>query len=294
MPRALALFAPLLWVTACIQQPLPPIAPPAPTPAPKSSVQQVLVPSRPASGTTFITTSWRLVSDDLQALVDGATLHEMRFTSLDAGAVEISIVSFDSRSCTLRVLDQPNPNAGGSALGDLMARAGAIAGVNGSYFHPDFSPLGHLIADGQKLGRFTQTSLVSGMIRVTDQTPALLWNHEYRGDAGVTDLIQCGPRLVDGGEPIAGLNETKSSARTFVATDGANRWLIGVARYTTLRGLSDLLATPGIILGLRIDRALNLDGGRSTAIYARRSDGTVLHDPGWSTVRNYLAVVPRR
>jgi hypothetical protein len=38
---------------------------------------------------------------------------------------------------------------------------------------------------------------------------------------------------------------------------------------------------------------LNLDGGRSTAFYARTNDGREISQPGWSTVRNYVAVVPR-
>ena len=290
MLRLSASIATTLLLVACVQQPLQPLAP---VTVPLLSLQQPARPTKASSGTTFITIPWRLLNDQSQALAHGATLHEMRFTSLDAGDVEVSIIGFDSRSCTLRVLDQPNPNAGSSAMRGLMVNAGAIAGVNGGYFHPDFSPLGHLMAGGQKLGSMARTSLVSGMIQVVGQSPHLVWNSEYQGDSGITDLIQCGPRLVDGREPIAGLNQTKTSARTFVATDGAHQWLIGVARYTTLRGLSDLLATPGLIPGPRIDRALNLDGGRSTAIYARRSDGSELNDAGWSTVRNYLAVVPR-
>jgi Phosphodiester glycosidase len=276
-----------------VQQPLPPQAPPSVATAEFIQPLPTPSPNRPVSGTTFITIPWRLHSDNPQALTNGATLHEMRFTSLDAGDVELTLISFDRQACTLRVIDQPNPDAGSGAMEALMIKAGAIAGVNGGYFHPDFSPLGLLIAKGEKYGSFTRTSLVSGMVRVADQSPALIWNDEYRGDSGITDLIQCGPRLVEGGEPIAGLNATKTSARSFVATDGAQRWFIGRARYTTLRGLSDLLATPGLILGTRIDRALNLDGGRSTALYARRSDGSSLNDPGWSTVRNYLAIVPK-
>jgi hypothetical protein len=290
MMRRLAAIVSALMLVACVQQPLRPVAP---VTAPSSGFQQPLKPTKAGSGTTFITIPWRLSSDRSQVLASGAVLHEMRFTSLDAGDVELSVIGFDARSCTLRVLDQPHPHAGSSAMRGLMVHAGAIAGVNGGYFHPDFSPLGHLMADGKKLGSLVHTSLVSGMLQVAGQSPHLVWNSEYEGDSGITDLIQCGPRLVDGGEPIAGLNQTKTSARTFVATDGAHQWFIGVARYTTLRGLSDLLATPGLIPGPRIDRALNLDGGRSTAIYARRSDGSELNDAGWSTVRNYLAVVPR-
>ena len=290
MRRPLAAIVPALLLVACVHQPLPPVAP---VTEPMPSFQQPVKPTKAGSGTTFITIPWRLHSDRSQALASGAVLHEMRFTSLDVGDVELCVIGFDSRSCALRVLDQPHPYAGSSAMRGLMVNAGAIAGVNGGYFHSDFSPLGHLVANGQKLGSLVRTSLVSGMIQVAGQSHALIWNNEYQGDSGITDLIQCGPRLVDGGQPIAGLNETKISARTFVATDGAHQWFIGVVRSTTLRGLSDLLATPGFIQGTRIHRALNLDGGRSTAIYARRSDGSELDDAGWSTVRNYLAVVPK-
>lgn len=293
MLRLFASISPVLLLVSCMHQPLQPIAPPAPEPTPLAIPQQPTKAADTGSTATSITSPWRLVTDSPQALAQGTTLHEMRFTRQDADGVDVSVVSFDSRSSTLRVLNQPNPNAGSSAMRGLMNRAGAIAGVNGGYFHPDFSPLGHLIAQEEKIGSLTRTSLVSGMVLVKDQSPSLLWNREYHGDAGVSDLIQCGPRLVDGGEPVSGLNNNKLSARTFVATDGSNHWLIGVARYTTLQGLSEILATPGLILGLRIDRALNLDGGRSTALYARRSDNTELNDPGWSTVRNYLAVVPR-
>jgi len=233
------------------------------------------------------------VSDEVQPLPHGAELHEMRFSSPDEGTVDVSVARFDSRSCTLRILDQQDPHAGSAVLTQLMQSISAIAGVNGGYFHPDFSPLGLFIVDGQQHGTFTRTSLVSGMVCIRNGEPALIWNAEHEAQARLSGVIQCGPRLVTGGEPISGLNAERTSARSFVANDGAQGWLIGVARYTSLRGIADLLATPGLIAGMRIQRALNLDGGRSTAFYAKCADGSVMSDPGWSTVRNYLAVIPR-
>lgn len=280
-------ICPLLFLAACAHQPLPqplPAVDPVPPP-PEARVK--------SSDTTFITIPWRVTRGQTQPMSAGAVLHELTLTSLDEGDVRVRVVRFDRQQCSLRVVDQPDSDAGSHVLAQALRDVGALAGVNGGYFHPDFSPLGLVVSGGRSQGRLVRTSLVSGMVCVRDGRQDLVWNDEYREQSGVTDLLQCGPRLVDGGEPIAGLNATRTSARSFVATDGNGGWLIGVAEYTTLRGLSDLLATPGLIAGMRVERALNLDGGRSTSFYARTSDGAEINDPGWSTVRNYLAVLPR-
>ncbi len=209
------------------------------------------------------------------------------------GAAEISVVTFDSQRCAMRVLDQPSAFAGGGAMVPLMRGTGAVAGVNGGFFHPDFSTLGLMISDGRKAGQFVKTSLVSGAVVVIGQEPYLVWNHEFLGESGVTQMLQAGPRLVDGGRPLASLNRTKMAVRTFIATDGGRHWAIGTVRSTTLGGLGELLASPGMISGMEVKRALNLDGGRSTALYARTAAGQEISRPGWSTVRNYLAVLPR-
>ncbi|MES2598976.1 MAG: phosphodiester glycosidase family protein [Verrucomicrobiota bacterium] len=212
---------------------------------------------------------------------------------VEGGTAEMSAVRFDSRHFTLRVVDQPESWSFGDTLGSSMRSAGAIAGVNGGYFHPDFTPLGLMIANGRTLGQFTRSSLVSGMLRVLQGEPALIWNSESSSTAGASDLLQAGPRLVDRGQPVSGLNASKVAARTFLATDGKHHWLVGVVRSTTLKGLAKLLAMPNLVAGMRVDRALNLDGGRSTAFYVRTSDGREISQPGWSTVRSYVAVVPR-
>ena len=105
-------------------------------------------------------------------------------------------------------------------------------------------------------------------------------------------MLQSGPRLVDNGQPMGSLNHTRSVTRTFVANDGGRMWAIGTVSSVTLADLGSLLSS-SVIPGTRIQRALNMDGGRSTALYVRTADGREVSRPGWSTVRNYLAVVPR-
>lgn len=257
----------------------------APLRAPEESAPALV----PSSASVF----WQRVSPvKSQPLASGADYYEFQAHSAQEAA-DIEVVIFDDTQATLRVLDQPSAYAGSWAMASVMREAGAIAGVNGGFFHPDFTPLGLMIADGRKTGTFTRTSLVSGAVLVTNSKPRLLWNHEFPGEQAVTQMLQAGPRLVDRSQPLASLNRTKAATRTFIATDGRHRWAIGTVRSTSLAGLAELLASPGILPGMQVHRALNLDGGRSTALYARRADGTEISRTGWSTVRNYLAVVPR-
>jgi hypothetical protein len=267
----------LLGLSACVQQPLP---------QPPVLAVESFQPAPQA------TSSWRTLSQEVIPLPYHGSLLRLRVQGGE-GEAEIHVVRFDSDSCTLRVLNQPQSWSFSDLLATSMRSVNAIAGVNGGYFHPDFTPLGLMIADGKRHGQFTRSSLISGMVRVRSGELALIWNSESTETFGVSDLLQAGPRLVDAAQPVSGLNATKLAARSFIATDGTSGWLIGTVRSTTLQGLAELLATPGLISGLHIQRALNLDGGRSAAFYALTNDGREISEPGWSTVRNYLAVVPK-
>ncbi|TDU68018.1 uncharacterized protein YigE (DUF2233 family) [Prosthecobacter fusiformis] len=292
--KACLLPALLLLLSQCVQQSTPNAAGPHPgyaQPAPAPQAAPLYPPQ--ASPPQPIHSSWqRSTQVRTQSLPNGAELHEFSARSTTESA-SISVVTFDSQRCSIRIVDQPAPHAGGGVLTPLMRGMGAIAGVNGGFFHPDFSTLGLMISDGRKIGQFTTSSLVSGSIVLINQEPYLVWNQEFLGESGVTQMLQAGPRLVDTGHPLPTLNRTKNATRTFIATDGNRLWAIGTVRSTTLAGLGELLATPDLLPGLRVVRALNLDGGRSTAFYARKTDWQEISQPGWSTVRNYLAIVPR-
>jgi hypothetical protein len=98
--------------------------------------------------------------------------------------------------------------------------------------------------------------------------------------------------LVADQRPVSGLEISKKRPRSFIATDGGKTWAIGTSDSCSLATLAALLATPGSLPGLTVQRALNLDGGRSTAFWFRTADGQETSAPSWSTVRNYLAIVP--
>ncbi len=222
-------------------------------------------------------------------LIGGANVQTFSVSN-DRHSVDFQTVTFDSRDYDIKVIDQPEDWSGGGRITGCMREAGAVAGVNGGFFSPQFTPMGLMIANGRKTGSWQANKLLSGAV-VVNHTSQLLWNAEV-GHHEARELIQAGPRLVDSGQPVVGLERSRHTSRTFVATDGNHHWIIGTAQATSLGELAEILAIPGIFT-FPIYRALNLDGGHSSAIYYHTADGREHSDPGWSTVRNYLGIVPR-
>jgi len=234
---------------------------------------------------------WRVASQTASvSLGHGASFVQKKVSG--PAEAELKVVFFDAKQCALRVVAQPSKTKAGT-LGDAMQSVGAIAGCNGAYFTPEFKPLGLEISQGIRTGKLERSSLLGGMLVVRKGRPLMLWRDEFAEQSGITDLVQAGPRLVNGGLPVKGLEATKRRVRTFVLTDCAGRWAIGLCDRVSLRELSDLLAAKGIITEMEVERALNLDGGSSSGLWFRAQDGAEKYDREFATVRNFIAVVPR-
>jgi exopolysaccharide biosynthesis protein len=199
---------------------------------------------------------------------------------------ELHVITFQNKTHTLTVMD--NPQAA-FTLATAAEKRGALAAVNGGYFHPDRKPLGLVVRQGKEVHGFERARLLSGLIVVRDGRVQLQRAGEFKPGASVREALQAGPFLVDGGKAVAGLNATRSAARTVVFTDGAGGCGLLVCRYTTLAETGEILASPGLLPKGKITRALNLDGGSSTGLWVR--GGVYLREH--RDVRNYLALVPR-
>lgn len=207
-------------------------------------------------------------------------------------SIRVEGFSFDDRAHSFRLVDEgglTTPRHGG--LDPAMRWAGAVAGINGGFFSPEGAPLGMMVADGAVTGRLARGSLTSGIVFRGDRG-LFLWRvaeYEAKGPPAARQMLQAGPFLVDARSRVAGLEATKSRARSFVAHDGNHAWIIATTNSCTLAGLSDSLARAGILDGMTLERVLNLDGGSSTGLWVQ---GKVVRRP-WAKVRNYLAVVPK-
>jgi uncharacterized protein YigE (DUF2233 family) len=201
----------------------------------------------------------------------------------------LDLALFSTKSATLRLIDNP---AGEDDLAAVMRRSRGLAGVNGGYFDPQNAPVGLLIADGKSIAPFRKARLLSGVLVVTKGRVELLRSAEYSSRKGAVAALQCGPFLVDAGQAVAGLNDTRSARRTFVLTAGTDRAAIGFCSSVTLAELGQILATPKMAPDLKVQRALNLDGGSSSAFWFAGERGPVSISEQ-KTVRDFVVVVPK-
>jgi hypothetical protein len=88
------------------------------------------------------------------------------------------------------------------------------------------------------------------------------------------------------------LNDVRSARRSFVFTGGADRAALGFCSSVTLAEAGEILATAGIVPDLKVQRALNLDGGSSSAFWFNGENGPVSIRE-LKRVRNFVVVVPK-
>ena len=201
----------------------------------------------------------------------------------------LDLALFSLKSATLRVIDNPISE---NDLATLMPRENCLAGVNGGYFDPENKPVGLLISDGKVVAPLRKARLLSGVMIVSNGRIQLLRVAEYSSKRKATAAVQCGPFLVDRGQPVAGLNDTRSARRTFIVTGGPDRAAIGFCSAVTLAQLGRILATPEIAPDVKVQRALNLDGGSSSAFWFAGEHGPFSISEQ-KTVRNFVAVVAK-
>jgi uncharacterized protein YigE (DUF2233 family) len=205
----------------------------------------------------------------------------------EAASVELAI--FSGRTTGLRVIDN---RSGTAELANAMAREGCLAGVNGGYFDPNFAPLGLRVVDGQVVRPMIRARLMTGVLLSTSGAIQILRVSEYSPKRKALAAVQCGPLLVDGGVPVKGLNNDRMARRTFAAVVG-DRAAIGLCSDTSLAGVAQILATLRLGDAGKITRALNLDGGSSSAFWFKRADGTAFSISEMKNVRDFVGVAPR-
>ena len=209
------------------------------------------------------------------------------------GGISISGISYDGRSHHLAVADQENgPGSKWADAGTAAKAYSGIAAINGGFFTPEGRPLGLVVSDGKKTGSINRASSLGAGMFAGEDTPALV-RRERAGNSRTA--LQSGPFLVEGNRAVGRLSGKTSSARSFIAWDGASGWILARTGPCSLSQLASALA--GAELGgVKIKKALNLDGGRSSDLWIASSvQGGPLHErPLWNKpVRNFLVLIPR-
>ncbi len=198
----------------------------------------------------------------------------------DAGDFVVDIVAGDLGS-TRVIVDTASDedcrdNCPVLSLGDYVARNGAYAGINGTYFCPaDYPSCAGKTNSYDLLVMNKNKKYFNSDNNVYSTNPAAIFGsgyvrfvgaaQEWGRDTGVDGVISNFPLLVSGGNSVFGGNsdpkQGSKGTRSFVANKG-NIVYIGVAHNVTVAENALVLKTMGM------DNAMNLDSGGSTALWS--------------------------
>ena len=233
---------------------------------------------------------WTITSAESEAGSAGVVhRHVVLENATDGGHVTFELAIFSGKSCALRIIDDPE----GERLASMIKREKYICGVNGGYFDDEFAPIGLRIVSGQMIAPLRRARLITGVLLASPRGVQIVRAGEFSRSQKISAAIQCGPFLVDASQRVRGLNNSQQARRTFAATAMNERALLGVCSEVSLADLAAILATIPIAADLKIQRALNLDGGSSSAFWFVRENGSAFSIPEQKPVRDFVAVVPK-
>ncbi len=208
----------------------------------------------------------------------------------DGRSARLQLALFDAGKATLRFLDQPAEPR--SSVAEVLQRNNCVAGTNGGYFDPDHGLIGMLRSRGRTVAPWRKARLLSGVIAVSPGKVELLRLGKAPARPKWIEARQSGPFLVERGRPVAGLEKTRRARRTFIATNNKRGVALGYCSGVTLAELAEILAA---LDGreFAVERALNLDGGSSSAFWSTSAEGEPFSISGYKMVRDVVGIVEK-
>jgi len=233
---------------------------------------------------------WKIVSAETEPGRGGIDHRHVVVDDAAAGqraAVDVAV--FPAKSTAVRVIDNPD----GQSLGAVMKRENCVCGVNGGYFDTEFKPLGLRVADGTTFSPLRRARLITGILLQSDRGIDVVRVSEFSRAKKIIAAVQSGPFLVEGNKRIRGLNDAQLARRTFAGIATNDRAFLGFCSDVSLAQLANILATAPVAADSKIRRAMNLDGGSSSAFWFARENGSEFSISGRKPVRDFVGVVPK-
>ncbi|XAL98255.1 phosphodiester glycosidase family protein [Phycisphaeraceae bacterium D3-23] len=148
---------------------------------------------------------------------------------------------------------------------DVCSQANALFAINGGYFTDEFLPAGLAVDDAVEIAPLSGEPVQSGVVAI-DASGMIELQHSSSVSVS-HDAIQSGPFLIDPGGVIGiHSDDQRMQRRSVIALGRDGELVLMTADAISLFQLAQLLHSRPELFGVTsFDRALNLDGGPSSA-----------------------------
>ena len=227
--------------------------------------------------TTIKYPEWKIVSPGLEIKEIAVKINEQ----LDDTVVILRINPQNFSFKILQNVKQPQ------TISDWLESSKAVVLVNGNYFMENFQTAGYLVIDNKEFGELKK--IYNGMFLVKNGVPEIrcLPNQTYQYSSSIEFAINNFPVMIYNSQNLLSGNSVEMDRRTVIAKDKNNNILLIVNRKPnfTLFEMAKFLEKSD----LKIETALNLDGGTSTGLAMRVNDFCYVV-PSLNQIPNVIAI----
>jgi len=209
----------------------------------------------------------------------------------DGANSTVHVFLFQHQRFQLRFIDQTSiKSPAHKNLNAAMVLNGCIAGANGGIFTDSGKPRGLLRINSKTIAKLDKSNTANGVLICTGKETKIIKVGEYQ-ESLCRHAMQAGPFLVKDSAAQLHKGDTTFQRRSFIATDNRGNWVIGYTPPTTLEALSNALAIPNAIPGLKPTHALLLDSGNNCGFWVKRETSHPFYLKEINTVRSFIGVV---
>ncbi len=200
----------------------------------------------------------------------------------------LELFKIDTKQYKLQLVQASDYQLSKISAKEMVLKTGALLGINGGFFDPQYKPLGLLVKDGNVVNPSKPISWWGVFSYDKNSGASVDKSGEFQAKPTTEVAIQVGPRLIDENR-IMPLKKN-DSLKTFVGIASDHQVILGVTEMSSVdaNDLAQMLWKE-----LRLREVLNFDGGGSTQLYAKL--GKYEKDlPGITSVANGLVIVRRK
>lgn len=216
---------------------------------------------------------------------------------------KLTIGQLDSDFSQLKIIENvPAPNS--KSIKQIHDTNNSQLSFNGSFFSPEFTPLGLLVSEGKLIFPAQKSDLMNGVFLINKKgQPSLLNFSEFQIKQknileNIDFAIQSGPILINqNGQIIADKNNHKKAGRTALGLTKNNDIILIMLRQSlldrdnaaTLYHFAELISESEELAQLGIHSVINLDGGNSSGIAYENE-----YLPELEKVQNIIITIPKK